>query len=163
MTAFPPPNLMNETMSAHPPKLACPHLISLGSGQPSLIGSRCQGCGEVYFPAAQGCTRCLSTAMLSFDLGSEGTLWSWTIQDFLPKSPYNSGETEADFQPYGVGYVQMPAGIKVETRLTVADPARLEIGMPMRLALAPYGKAPAGEPLYTFVFSPTSMEGKNNG
>lgn len=152
-------------MSEHQPKLACPHLLGLGSGQPSLIGSRCRSCGEVYFPASGGCTRCLSTEMVPFDIGCEGVLWSWTIQDFLPKSPYNSGETEVDFKPYGVGYVEMPSGIKIECRLSIADPGRLRIGMPMQLSVASYGKTPVGEELFTFVFSPTQipMEGANHG
>lgn len=103
--------------------------------------------------------------MLPFDIGSEGTLWSWTIQDFLPKAPYNSGESEADFTPYGVGYVQMPCGIKVESRLTVAAPDQLKIGMPMHLAVAPYGHTMHGERIFTYVFSPTpsAMEGASHG
>jgi len=154
---------MNENMTAHQPKLACPHLIGFNNGRPSLIGSRCANCGEVYFPAAAGCTRCLCTEMTPADLGDEGILWSWTIQDFLPKEPYNSGETEIDFQPYGVGYVQMPSGIKVESRLSVADPEKLRIGMAMRLDVQPYGKTPAGESIHTFVFSPiTSAKGGEN-
>jgi len=143
-------------MPANQPTLACPHLLRLDGDRPSLLGSRCRSCGEVYFPASRGCTRCLGTDLEAFDLGSEGILWSWTIQGFLPKSPYNSGETEADFQPYGVGYVEMPSGIKVESRLTVADPGALRIGMPMELALAPYGVTPEGGDVLTFVFRPAS-------
>jgi len=156
---------MNETMSAHQYKLACPHLIGFNDGRPSLLGSRCANCGEVYFPAATGCTRCLGTAMTPADLGGEGVLWSWTIQDFLPKAPYNSGESDADFKPYGVGYIEMPSGIKVESRLSVADPKELKIGMAMRLAVQPYGRTREGESIDTFVFSPmTSAEkGGNNG
>lgn len=152
-------------MSENQIKLAGPHLLGFKGGKPSLVGSRCRSCGEVYFPAAGGCTRCLSTEMAAFDIGGEGILWSWTIQDFLPKAPYNSGETEADFKPYGVGYVQMPSGIKVESRLAAADPGRLRIGMAMRLAVAPYGKTQEGEPLATFVFAPieTAMEGATHG
>lgn len=152
-------------MSLPPPKLACAHLLDLRDGRTSLVGSRCCRCDEVYFPATAGCTRCLSTDLQPFDIGSEGTLWSWTIQDFLPKAPYNSGETEADFEPYGVGYVEMPSGIKIESRLTVADPGRLQIGMPMRLALAKYGHTMHGEPIFTFVFSPlqAATEGANHG
>lgn len=142
-------------MSAYQPRLACPHLLDLSGGLPRLVGSRCRKCGEVYFPATDGCTRCLSTQMDRFDIGREGVLWSWTVQDFLPKAPYNSGESEADFRPYGVGYVEMPSGIKIESRLSVADPAQLKIGMGMTLALEPYGKTPEGEPVLTFVFSPT--------
>ncbi len=141
-------------MSESKTKLACPHLIRSSSSGYSLVGSRCEDCGEVYFPNTQNCTRCLSSRIAPFELGGEGILWSWTIQDFLPKTPYNSGETEADFKPYGVGYVQMPSGVKVESRLSVADPEALQIGMPLRLEILPYGKSPAGEVLTSFAFSP---------
>jgi uncharacterized OB-fold protein len=152
-------------MPEHQSRLACSQLLTSSDGLARLIGSRCRNCGEVYFPAANGCTRCRSTSMESFDIGREGTLWSWTIQNFLPKSPYNSGETEADFKPYGVGYVEMASGVKIECRLSVADPAKLKIGMPMTLAVEPYGKAPEGESILTFVFFPTqqTMEGTGNG
>lgn len=136
-------------------RLVCPH-VEMKDGQPSLVGSRCTQCSEVYFPPANGCTRCLSTALEPFDIGSEGVLWSWTIQGFLPKPPYNSGETELSFEPYGVGYVQMPSGIKIESRLTVAEGTQLRIGMPMRLTLATYGATTDGVPLYTFVFEPAT-------
>ena len=107
------------------PVLACPGLLQMEGDRPHLIGSRCADCGEIYFPSAASCTRCRSTQLEPHDLGSSGVLWSWTIQGFLPKPPYNSGETADTFQPYGVGYVEMACGIKVESRLTVADPAAL--------------------------------------
>ncbi|MEP7295508.1 MAG: OB-fold domain-containing protein [Burkholderiales bacterium] len=139
------------------PVLAGPHLVNQQGASPSLNGSRCTSCGEVYFPAARGCTRCGSTALDAFDLGDKGRLWSWTIQGFCPKPPYDSGETEADFTPYGVGYVELASGLKVESRLTVADPARLRIGMPMVLTLQAYRRARDGAQVYTFAFEPETQ------
>lgn len=146
--------------TASQPQLACSHLLSFDGAQPSLIGCRCMSCGEVYFPACSGCTRCLATNMEPFNIGCEGILWSWTIQDFLPKPPYNSGETDADFKPYGVGYVEMPSGIKIESRLTVAHASQLCIGMPMRLILTPYRQTPEGERVFTFAFAPAAAIAK---
>jgi uncharacterized OB-fold protein len=137
------------------PVLACPSLLRLDGGRPSLIGSRCADCGEVYFPSAASCTRCLGTRLEPHDLGSSGVLWSWTIQGFLPKPPYNSGETAETFQPYGVGYVEMACGIKVESRLTLADPASLRIGLPMALTIVPYRVAEDGKRVSTFAFEPS--------
>lgn len=137
-----------------PPRLVAAHLLSLQGPRPTLRGSRCCRCGEVYFPAARGCTRCSSADLEACDLGGEGRLWSWTIQGFCPKPPFDSGETEADFKPYGVGYVELPSGLKVESRLTVADPALLRIGMAMELTLDAYRRPPQGEPLFTFAFRP---------
>lgn len=136
------------------PELACPDLLDLTGGKPVLLGSRCRACGELYFPASHGCTCCCATDMEPHALGSEGRLWSWTIQGFQPKAPYKGGESEADFRPYGVGYVEMPCGVKVESRLTVADPALLKIGMPMALTLEAYRQVPGEAPVYTFAFAP---------
>lgn len=140
--------------------LAGGHLLRSGMLGPSLLGSRCRRCAECYFPIADNCTHCSGTEFESCEIGREGRLWSWTIQGFLPKAPYNSGETEVDFQSYGVGYVEMPCGVKVESRLTVADPQQLRIGMPMELTLVRYGRNAAGEPLHTFAFAPLVAEGE---
>lgn len=147
-------------------KLACPTLLRravvVGGGQENagyvLLGSRCKQCGEIYFPARSACTRCCATDSEEIELGNRGHLWSWTIQGFLPKLPYNSGETEQSFKPYGVGYVEMPSGIKIESRLTVADPAQLQIGMPMQLTLDPYRVTADGDRVFTFAFAPQTME-----
>ena len=142
---------MNDQLQV---RLAGAHLLRLGSQRPTLMGSRCTQCGEQYFPAARGCTRCSATELEACDLGREGRLWSWTVQSFCPKPPYNGGETELDFKPYGVGYVEMASGLKVESRLTLADPALLQIGMAMELSLEPYRRPPQGEPVFTFAFRP---------
>ncbi|MCK9988741.1 MAG: uncharacterized protein AzoDbin1_05213 [Azoarcus sp.] len=137
------------------PVLASPDLIRFEGDTPHLVGSRCDECGEVYFPATDSCTRCTATRMSFYDLGHRGTLWSWTIQGFLPKAPYNSGETPETFRPYGVGYVEMESGLKVESRLTVADEALLQIGMPLELTLIPYRTTGEGE-VFTFAFRPSA-------
>lgn len=138
------------------PRLVCPDVVGSEDGRVVLKGSRCRQCGELYFPASGGCTRCCSATMEPCSLGSEGRLWSWTIQGFQPKAPYNGGEAEHEFEPYGVGYVEMPSGVKVESRLTVGDPERLAIGMPLKLTLLPYRQVAGEEPVYTFAFAPAA-------
>lgn len=116
--------------------------------EPRLIGSRCLDCGVVTFPAQGSCPACTSVAVEERLLGRTGTLWTWTVQGFRPKEPYRGPE---DFEPYGVGYVELPGEVLVEGRLTVADPERLRIGMAMELVVVPFGDrvtyafAPAGE------------------
>lgn len=144
-----------------PTTLACEALIGFKDGHAHLQGSRCADCGEVYFPAASSCTRCLSVSIQAHDIGGSGVLWSWTVQEFLPKRPYNSGETAETFKPYGVGYVQMECGLKVESRLTEADPAQLKIGMPMDLVLIPYRIEANGNAIHTFAFQPTANNQQN--
>ena len=57
----------------------------------------------------------------------------------------------AEFEPYGVGYIELPGEVRVEARLTESDPKRLEIGMPMELTLIP---VPGANEKLTFAFRP---------
>jgi uncharacterized OB-fold protein len=145
-------------MNGAPLELACPHIRLRDGVRPVLMGSRCDDCAELYFPPSRSCTRCLSLQLQPVEIGDRGILWSWTIQAFLPKAPYDGGEMPEDFQPYGVGYVEMPSGIKVEARLTVADAASLHIGMPMALTLARYGAADREQAPLTFAFEPENAQ-----
>jgi uncharacterized OB-fold protein len=140
-------------------RLACPHLVAPVGRTLQLVGSRCTHCGEIYFPSCHACTRCSHTQFEVHPLGAIGILWSWTLQGFLPKPPYNSGETEASFKPYGVGYVEMPSGIKIESRLIADDIRRLHIGMPMHLTLENYRTDDQGQSWSTFAFS---ADGENS-
>ena len=79
---------------------------------------------------------CTSDDVEERRLARRGTLWTWTVQRFPPKSPPYAGAAE-EFEPYGVGYVELPGEVRVEARLTESDPARLRIGMPMELTLIP--------------------------
>jgi hypothetical protein len=59
-------------------------------------------------------------------------------QEFLPKEPFASGETHETFKPYGIGLVQLGDEVRVESRLTECDPAKLRFGMDVELALVPF-------------------------
>jgi uncharacterized protein len=122
--------------------------------EPELIGSRCSACGMVTFPVQDSCPRCASTAMEEQRLARRGRLWAWTVQDFPPPSPPYSGPTGADFVPFGVGYVELPGEVKVETRLTESDPEVLTIGMEMELVVVPFRTDDDGNEVVTFAFRP---------
>ncbi|MBN9112313.1 MAG: OB-fold domain-containing protein [Pseudonocardia sp.] len=117
----------------------------------ALLGSRCDDCGAHTFPRQSGCPRCTGSSMADVPLHREGTLWSFTIQGFRPKTPYQGPD---EFEPYGVGYVELPGQLIVEARLTENDPDRLEIGMPVRMEMVPFRTDDAGEPVLTFAFTP---------
>jgi len=130
----------------------------------ALLGARCDDCGAYTFPRQDGCPRCTGTAMRDVPLARRGTLWTFTVQGFRPKPPYAG---PAEFEPYGVGYVELPGQLIVEARLTENDPARLRIGMPMELVLVPFRTDPdspagpdstADPDVLTFAFRPTKEE-----
>lgn len=131
-------------------------LFTWPAERPQLLGSRCTNCGEVAFPAQADCRNCSGRETEVIPIGDEGILWTWTVQSFLPKPPYNSGETIETFKPYGVGYVEMPGGVRVEARLEESDPSRLKIGMPMQLKIVPFRVDENGNELMTFVFRSSS-------
>jgi uncharacterized OB-fold protein len=56
--------------------------------------------------------------------------------------------------PFGVGYVELPGELRVETRLTEHDPERLRVGMEMELAIVPFGTDEDGNERVTFAFRP---------
>ena len=134
-------------------------LFTWPSDKPALLASRCQNCGRAAFPAQASCAACCSTDVVSEELPREGTLWTYTIQRFMPKRPYNTGETQETFQPYGVGYVELPGGVRVEGRLTESDPEKLEIGMPMEVVFYPIRKDEDGAAVINFAFSPLANAG----
>ena len=140
-------------MSATLPQPVADGLFVQAGDEVRLVGSQCEDCGVVTFPSQTSCPRCTSTSVRERLLARHGTLWSWTIQCFAPKSPPYAVEDAATFEPYGVGYIELPGEVRVEARLTVADPDGLRIGMPMELTLVP---APgAGTGVVTFAFAPT--------
>jgi uncharacterized OB-fold protein len=53
----------------------------------------------------------------------------------MPKTPYRSSETEATFTPFGLGYVELPGALRIETRLTENDPRKLRIGAEVELVI----------------------------
>ncbi len=87
-------------------------------------------------------------------LDRRGTLWTFTTQEFRPKLPYRGPEDpEAQWVPYGVGYIDL-GPVRVESRLTEHDPAKLHIGMEMELTLVPFGTDDEGNELVNFAFAP---------
>jgi uncharacterized protein len=122
--------------------------------EPQLIGSRCTACGIVTFPAQESCPRCAATAMEEQLLARRGRLWAWTTQNFPPPSPPYAGPTGDAFETYGVGYVELPGEVKVETRLTEADPDELAAGMEMELVVVPFRTDDEGNEVMTFAFRP---------
>jgi uncharacterized OB-fold protein len=143
---------MTET---HTPQLIDPDVIGGSPEEPRLIGSVCARCGTVTFPRQRSCPRCTSEDVQARELATRGELWSWTIQCFAPKAPpYLPGGVD-EFEPYGVGYIELAGEVRVEARLTESDPSRLQIGMPMDLTLIPVPGAPDK---VTFAFRPACQE-----
>lgn len=131
-----------------------PDVFTWPADEPQLIGGKCEACGAITFPRNPSCPRCGRPDMIEHLLPRRGTLVSFTTQDFLPKEPYNSGETDETFKPYGVGLVQLGDEVRVEARLTEGDPAKLQFGMDMELVVVPFRIEKDGTEVMVHAFAP---------
>jgi uncharacterized OB-fold protein len=129
-------------------------LFTWPSNDPRLIGSKCVNCGIVTFPAQSSCAACSGTETESIELARRGTLWTYTIQCFLPnRPPYDGPETPETFKPYGVGYIELPDQTRVEARIKTNDVDKLEVGMEMELVIEKYIER-GGKDIVSFFFQP---------
>ncbi|MGH7736242.1 MAG: Zn-ribbon domain-containing OB-fold protein [Gemmatimonadales bacterium] len=114
---------------------------------PRLLGSRCDDCGAHHFPRHATCPYCSSSSVQAATLSDHGRLWAHTAVTTAP--PGYRGEV-----PYGFGVVELPEGLRVVTRLTEPDPARLAAGAAMRLVVVPLHVDDEGRQVVTYAFAP---------
>ena len=132
-----------------------PGLFTWPSHDPRLLGSKCSVCGVVTFPTQQSCPACSGQDVETIELARRGTLWTWTIQGFPPnRPPYIGPETAENFKPFGVGYVELPGQVRVESRLKCKDVSKLKIGMEMELVVEKYVEDDAGREVMAYFFKP---------
>jgi uncharacterized protein len=101
--------------------------VEIVDGTARLVAGRCRACGALSFPLRGRCPSCGGDVEREL-LPGRGTLWTWTTQGFEPKPPYVA---DGEFEPYGVGYLELPGLLRVEGRLTTAD--GLRIGMELEV------------------------------
>lgn len=127
------------------------HLFTLPgtlSEEPRLIGSKCNNCGEVVFPAQTGCPNCCSEGMTEILMGPRGKLFSFSNVCMPVPTGYRGPV------PYGVGLVDLPEGARVVAHLTESDPAKLKIGMDMVLVIGRLFDDEEGNEVIGFEFKP---------
>jgi uncharacterized OB-fold protein len=116
---------------------------------PALLGSQCGACGSFHFPRHDTCPYCSVEDPAPVDLSRTGTLWAWTAVTAPP--PGYLGEI-----PFGIGVVELPEGIRVITRLTESDPARLQSGRAMELRIVALHTDDDGNDVTTYAFAPVA-------
>jgi uncharacterized OB-fold protein len=131
-------------------------LFTWPSDDPRLIGSACEACDLVVFPAQKLCPGCGGDVAERL-LESRGSLYTWTTQSFPPVAPPYVGDTGKDtFEPYGVGWVQLSDTLMIEARLTESDPDKLDFGMAVELVLIPLTVDDEGNEVLSFAFQPAN-------
>lgn len=114
-----------------------------------LFGARERSGGRVVFPPPPADDR-----FERIELPDRGTLWSYTVQRFAPKSPPFAG-TEP-FAPFAVGYVELSGMCIVASRLKCASFAELRLGMPMELTTDCLRTEADGTQVLIYAFRPTT-------
>lgn len=127
-----------------------PNLFVGCNGSTRLLVARSRMNGSYRFPRPAGAEAALYDTV---ELGPEGRLWSFTVQRFRPKPPFNGRGTERDFKPFAVGYVEFPDALIIEGRIVGDDFATLKIGQRMLLTTEAYRDDEAGEPVLTYAFA----------
>jgi uncharacterized OB-fold protein len=118
-----------------------------------LLAGRRRSDQRIVFPLPRGADAADYDAI---ELPTEGALWSYTVQRFRPKPPYEGPGDDKTFTPYAVGYVELPHAIIVESRIETGALEQLRIGMPMVFTLQPFRTDPDGTEVLTYAFKPAS-------
>ena len=118
-------------------------------GSIRLLGGYSPSSAKHHFPRLPVCPYTGADDVEPVDLSDHGTLWGWTAVTAAP--PGYDGD-----MPFGFGVVELPEGLRVITRITEPDPARLEFAMPMRLVAAPLHTDEDGTQVVTYAFAPTT-------
>lgn len=98
---------------------------------PKLLGSRCDVCGEHFFPRRAICAKCMAPRTADVELGPRGTLYSYTFVHF----PL-FGSTRVEHIGYGVGQIDLPEGPRVQLPLA-GKQEDYRVGMTLEAELEP--------------------------
>lgn len=131
------------------------NLFRVDGEQAVLLGSRRRGTGVVKFPAERPELFDGSDDIEPIELSTEGTLFTFTTQEFAPPFPYKGKRSPEEFRPYIVGYVELPEGLLVETLVVGVEADALSIGQPMVSTTTIFERAD-GESFVTYAFKPSA-------
>tara|TARA_E500000305_G_C3971289_1_gene212049 strand:+ start:443 stop:889 length:447 start_codon:yes stop_codon:yes gene_type:complete len=131
-----------------------PRLFDWPSESPALKCSLCSECGARAFPVNKTCMACGSENVVESQLPVKGRLWTYTVQSFMPKTPYRSDETSETFRPFAIGYVELENTLRIETRIPVSEGRPLRIGMEMALDFYTHRIADDGTEIVSYQFRP---------
>ena len=124
-----------------------------------LFASRRRSSGVIKFPAERAelfdGDPAIQDDIEAIELSCEGTLYTYTTQQFLPPLPYKGIRDPEAFTPYAVGFVELAEGVLVETLIVGAAIDELRIGQPLVSTTTELQLADGGSVL-TFAFRPTT-------
>jgi uncharacterized OB-fold protein len=129
-------------------------LFRLTGDGAALVGSRCMGCDMRYFPKSLSCRnpQCEAKTVEETLLGRRGHLYSYTVQAYRPPALFRMDRWE----PYTIGLVELPEGLRVMGMLTGCDLDDIKIDMPLELVVEPLYRDESGRDVLTYKFAPVT-------
>lgn len=122
-------------------------LPSSADEEPALIGSRCQNCGDHFFPKRHICLSCGQEEIEEAALGRRGKIWTYTVARQTPPGSLMQA-------PYVIAVVQLTEGAMVQAVLSDCDLEAVHIGMEVEMVVEKMGTSADGDDLMAFKFKP---------
>ncbi|GAB1814524.1 Zn-ribbon domain-containing OB-fold protein [Mycobacterium sp. MUNTM1] len=139
------------------PELIAENLFRVEDGRSVLLASRRRSTGVVTFPAERPELFDADSDAVSdiqpLELPTEGTLYTFTTQEFAPPLPYKGQRSRDAFRPYVVGFIELGERVLVESLIVEASASDLRIGQPMVSTTLAF-ETEAGESFVTYAFRP---------
>ncbi len=129
-----------------------------GGQLPQLIGSRCEKCGELFFPKKEKgwCTHCYNRSLCDIELSRMGKIASFSIVMQQPGGGFYKGTV-----PFSYGCIDLPEGLRIETLFSADDFSDLQVGRDVELIIEKLYDDEEGNEVLTFKFRPIkTVKGK---
>jgi uncharacterized OB-fold protein len=115
----------------------------------SLLGSKCQACGEYFHPPRVVCANCYSEDLHEVGLSRRGWIYSFTIgRTAYPGTPVTP--------PFITAQVELPEKLQVLSLITGLNVDKVKIGMEVELCFWKAGENEEGNELIAYAFRPVS-------
>lgn len=90
-----------------------------------LLIQRCSACGTLRHPPGPVCSHCHSFDWDVLEASGRGSLYSFVVMHYPEVPPFD--------YPNPIGLVELEEGTRLPAGLVNVDPAKLEIGMKLRV------------------------------
>ena len=119
--------------------------------QPRLIASKCESCGEIFFPKKDNnwCIHCYQKTLKEVLLSRDGKIFSFSVVMQQPGGGFYRGEV-----PYSYGLVDLPDGIRIWSLFDCENFEDLEQGQDVELVINKLHEDNEGNEVVTFKFRP---------
>ncbi|MGV0793484.1 Zn-ribbon domain-containing OB-fold protein [Mycolicibacterium sp. XJ1819] len=138
-------------------QLIAENLFRVDGDRAVLLGSRRRSTGVVRFPAERpelyDANPAIQDDIEPVELPTEGTLFTFTTQEFPPPLPYQGHKSPDVFKPYAVGFIELDGRVLVEALLVGVPASELRIGQKM-VSTTTTLETEAGETFLTYAFRP---------